>query len=97
MRGLARVTEGMTTGLTGMAASGESNQQREVGGISGSVVGSNGPGARMAQLNPQVVFGLRGERGKVYPVKLSESEMRHCMPRRYMYASGMSSASALSS
>jgi len=28
----------------------------------------------------------------LYPARPSESEMRHCTPRRYMHASGMSGA-----
>ena len=58
-----------------------------------------GPVHTQAPFIRHVVFGP-GRcclRGKVYPGRPPESEMRHCTPRRYMHTSGMSGASALRS
>jgi hypothetical protein len=66
------------------------------GSVSGSVVGSSGPGGCTSSAGGFWTARVL-KKGKVYPARPSGSETRHCTPRRYMYASGMSGASALSS
>ena len=60
---------------------------------------SSGPGARAGSIEPAGGFWTARvlKRGKVYPARPSNSETRHCMPRRYIYVPAMSGLAALSS